>query len=146
MCRTTTHEVATAATNAAEQAIRETLRHHTVLLELHGTITEEAAAQEAKSKELRLAAQGCRDWARDGPEKDALVETNLQIAEAHDRLAESHLQQRMNRDGLRKQLETLQQENRRVRGETLTRASWSSVAGSSVLCAATAMVVLLKMR
>uniref|UniRef100_A0A7S1F6N4 Uncharacterized protein n=1 Tax=Noctiluca scintillans TaxID=2966 RepID=A0A7S1F6N4_NOCSC len=116
-------EVATAATNAAEQAVRETLRQHTELSELHETITEEAAAQEAKSKELRLAAQGSRDWARDGPEKDALVETNLQIAEAHDRLAESHLQQRMNRDGLRKQLDTLQQENRRLRGETLTRAS-----------------------
>lgn len=106
-----------AATEGAARAAEETRRQHSELAVAHERTKQEVATHEASLSELREAARAKngRDWARDGPEKDALVETKLSIAEAHDRLAHIQLQLRLNRDGLRRQLHELQAENCRLR-------------------------------
>merc|ERR1712146_557580 len=95
----------------------DTRRQHAELAEAHERTKQEVAQHEEELSKFREAAQARagRDWARDGPEKDALVETKLSIAEAHDRLAHVQLQLRLNRDGLRRQLSILQAENSRLR-------------------------------
>jgi len=105
------------AAEGAARASEETQRQHAELAEAHERTKCEVAKHEAELTELREAARARsgRDWARDGPEKDALVETKLSIAEAHDRLAHVQLQLRLNRDGLRRQLTSLQTENSRLR-------------------------------
>jgi hypothetical protein len=107
-----------AAAEAAKEAAEETRRQHAELAETHERTKAEVEEHEHELSELRAAAKARtgRDWARDGPEKDELVKTKLSIAEAHDRLAHVRLQLRLNRDGLRLQLRTLQEENDRLRG------------------------------
>lgn len=71
---------------ADEAAAEEIEQQHSKLAEEHQMLRQEVAKQETQLQQLREEAkartgQG-RDWARDGPEKDALVETKLRIAEA----------------------------------------------------------------
>lgn len=106
-----------AAAEDAAKAAAEAKRQHGELIVTHAVTQKEVSQHEAELKELQKAAlaRSGRDWARDGPEKDALVQTKLQIAEAHDLLAQVRLQLRLNRDGLRRQLSELQAENCRLR-------------------------------
>lgn len=104
---------------ADEAAAEEIEQQHSKLAEEHQMLRQEVAKQEAQLQQLREEAkartgQG-RDWARDGPEKDALVETKLRIAEAHDELAQLRQQLWLNREGLKRQLAELQAENMRLR-------------------------------
>lgn len=114
-----------AAAEAAAKAAEETQRQHAELAETHERTKAEVEQHEKELNELRAAAKARtgRDWARDGPEKDELVKTKLSIAEAHDRLAHVRLQLRLNRDGLRLQLRTLQEENDRLRGSLSSSAA-----------------------
>ncbi|CAK0876400.1 unnamed protein product [Prorocentrum cordatum] len=100
-------------------AARDTERQHA---ELAGALQElrvDCEAKEAELEKLREAARlrdgGGRDWARDGPEKDALVETKLRIAEAHEQLAQMRQQLWLNREGLKRQLAELQAEGAALR-------------------------------
>merc|ERR1719511_510718 len=97
----------------------ETEQQHSAVAKSHRELRLEITRQEEDLKKAREDARARtgagRDWARDGPEKDALVETKLQIAEAHDTLAQMKQQLGLNREGLRKQLEELQAENARLR-------------------------------
>lgn len=104
---------------ADEAAAEEIEQQHSKLAEEHQMLRQEVAKQETQLQQLREEAkartgQG-RDWARDGPEKDALVETKLRIAEAHDELAQLRQQLWLNREGLKRQLAELQAENMRLR-------------------------------
>jgi len=112
-----------AAGEEADAAAAEARRQHAELSVVHEETKLEVTRQEAELQELRQAVMArCgpagRDWARDGPEKDALVETKLQIAEAHERLAHVRLQMRLNREGLQRQLEALRADNIKLRGGT----------------------------
>merc|ERR1711972_1193294 len=86
---------------------------------LHKDLRAEVSRQDVELQRLREEARvrsgAGRDWARDGPEKDALVETKMQVAEAHDQLAQVKQQLWLNREGLRRQLADLQAENTRLR-------------------------------
>eukprot|EP00913_Durusdinium_trenchii_P007555 g7099.t1 len=104
---------------ADEAAAAEIEQQHSKLAEEHRALRQEVAKQEEELEQLRAEAkartgQG-RDWARDGPEKDALVETKLRIAEAHEDLAQLRQQLWLNREGLKRQLAELQAENMRLR-------------------------------
>eukprot|EP00434_Breviolum_minutum_P005265 symbB.v1.2.004640.t1/scaffold265.1/size247395/3 len=104
---------------ADEAAAEEIEQQHSKLAEEHQALRQEVAKQETQLQQLREEAkartgQG-RDWARDGPEKDALVETKLRIAEAHDELAQLRQQLWLNREGLKQKLAELQAENMRLR-------------------------------
>merc|ERR1712107_823973 len=97
----------------------ETERQHAELAQAHKELREQVTRQEEELKcareEARQRSGEGRNWARDGPEKDALVETKLQVAEAHDQLAQLKQQLRLNRDGLQKQLNELQAVNCQLR-------------------------------
>jgi len=112
-------EAAAAAAEAAAGSAEATERQHTELAKAHRELRAEVAKQEEELARLREEAKARsgtgRDWARDGPEKDALVETKLKIAEAHDHLAQMKQQLWLNREGLRKQLSDIQAENARLR-------------------------------
>ncbi|CAJ1392577.1 unnamed protein product [Effrenium voratum] len=104
---------------ADEEAASEIEKQHSELAEEHRALRQEVARQEEELEQLREEAkarsgQG-RDWARDGPEKDALVETKLRIAQAHDELAQLRQQLWLNREGLKKKLADLQAENMRLK-------------------------------
>lgn len=102
-----------------DRTATEIEKQHTELAEEHQRLRSEVARQETELEQLReevkVRTGAGRDWARDGPEKDALVETKLRIAEAHDELAQMRQQLWMNREGLKKQLSDLQAENMRLR-------------------------------
>merc|ERR1712176_1523026 len=104
---------------AAEKMAAETERQHIELAQQHKELREEVSRQDEELQRLReeaCARNGTgRDWARDGPEKDALVETKLQIAEAHDQLAQLKQQLWQNKQGLKMKLSDLQAENARLR-------------------------------
>jgi len=108
-----------ASAEAALKAAEKTERQHRELAQSHRELRGEVARQEEElqrlNEEARARSGMGRDWARDGPEKDALVETKLQIAEAHDQLAQLKQQLWLNREGLSKQLAELQAENARLR-------------------------------
>lgn len=108
-----------------EEAAADIERQHSELAEEHQALRAEVARQESELEKLREEAKARtghgRDWARDGPEKDALVETKLQIAEAHEELAQLRQQLWLNREGLKRQLAELQAENMRLRtGRSVT--------------------------
>ncbi|CAE8612282.1 unnamed protein product, partial [Polarella glacialis] len=112
-------ESLTAEQRNDEAAALEIERQHAELAEEHRKLRAEVARQEAELEQLREEAKARngagRDWARDGPEKDALVETKLRVAEAHDELAQLRQQLWLNREGLRKKLVDLKAENARLR-------------------------------
>ncbi|OLP84436.1 hypothetical protein AK812_SmicGene34691 [Symbiodinium microadriaticum] len=84
------------------------------------SVPEESELEKLREEAKARTGHG-RDWARDGPEKDALVETKLQIAEAHEELAQLRQQLWLNREGLKRQLAELQAENMRLRtGRSVT--------------------------
>eukprot|EP00933_Yihiella_yeosuensis_P006233 TRINITY_DN11092_c0_g2_i4.p1 TRINITY_DN11092_c0_g2~~TRINITY_DN11092_c0_g2_i4.p1 ORF type:complete len:269 (+),score=88.48 TRINITY_DN11092_c0_g2_i4:430-1236(+) len=102
-----------------QRAAAEMKRQHAELAEEHRKLRATVAQQEEELEKMREEAKirtgAGRDWARDGPEKDALVATKLQIAEAHDELAQLRQQLWLNREGLRKKVVDLQTENARLR-------------------------------
>merc|ERR1712113_513206 len=101
--------------DAADNMAVDTEKQHAELSQLHKELRAEVARQDIELQRLREEARvrtgAGRDWARDGPEKDALVETKLQVAEARDQLAQLKQQLWMNREGLRRQIADLQAEN-----------------------------------
>merc|ERR1712083_1217696 len=107
----------------------------TELAHLHKELRAEVARQDTELQRLREEARGRtgagRDWARDGPEKDALVETKLQVAEAHDQLAQLKQQLWLNREGLRRQLADLQAENTRLRTGRRVLSSNGPIGGTA---------------
>eukprot|EP00928_Gymnodinium_smaydae_P001990 TRINITY_DN10706_c0_g1_i1.p1 TRINITY_DN10706_c0_g1~~TRINITY_DN10706_c0_g1_i1.p1 ORF type:complete len:439 (-),score=107.36 TRINITY_DN10706_c0_g1_i1:105-1421(-) len=107
--------VAEGAAAAAEQTAREIEAEREELSRAHESVREGIGRQEEELRRLREEARvrdgDGRDWARDGPEKDALVATKLQIAEAHDQLAQLRQQLWLNREGLRRQLAELRAEH-----------------------------------
>merc|ERR1712157_582623 len=88
--------------DAADNLAADTERQHTELAQLHKDLRAEVAKQDVELQRLREEARirtgAGRDWARDGPEKDALVQTKLQVAEAHDQLAQIKQQLWLNRE------------------------------------------------
>eukprot|EP00929_Paragymnodinium_shiwhaense_P123552 TRINITY_DN9754_c0_g1_i1.p1 TRINITY_DN9754_c0_g1~~TRINITY_DN9754_c0_g1_i1.p1 ORF type:complete len:816 (+),score=199.81 TRINITY_DN9754_c0_g1_i1:87-2450(+) len=104
---------------SAKEAAADSRKQRDELQAAHEELQMEVERQQEELKKLREEAStrkgAGRDWAREGPETDALVETKLQIAEAHDRLAQAKLQLWMNKEGLRKQLADLQAENDKLR-------------------------------
>eukprot|EP00931_Biecheleriopsis_adriatica_P031884 TRINITY_DN1864_c0_g2_i1.p1 TRINITY_DN1864_c0_g2~~TRINITY_DN1864_c0_g2_i1.p1 ORF type:complete len:391 (+),score=148.86 TRINITY_DN1864_c0_g2_i1:60-1232(+) len=117
--QTRRRDTLTAEQRADEISAAEIERQHAGLAEEHQALRAEVAHQEQELEKLREDARARngagRDWARDGPEKDALVETKLLIAEAHDELAQLRQQLWLNREGLKKKLSDLQAENMRLR-------------------------------
>eukprot|EP00927_Polykrikos_kofoidii_P060621 TRINITY_DN55561_c0_g1_i1.p1 TRINITY_DN55561_c0_g1~~TRINITY_DN55561_c0_g1_i1.p1 ORF type:complete len:779 (-),score=212.56 TRINITY_DN55561_c0_g1_i1:44-2380(-) len=111
--------VASSAEAAAEAAL-EAQKQREELVKSKEDLTAEIARQAEELNRLHLEAEQRsgvgRDWARAGPETDALVETKLQLAEANDRLAQARLQLWLNKEGLKKQLSELQAENAALRG------------------------------
>lgn len=108
-----------ASAEEANKAAEESMQRHKELLKSQEELQSEVERQEQELQQLREEAKvrngTGRDWARDGPEKDALVETKLQIAEAYEQLAQVRLQMSMNREGLKRQLSELRAENAKLR-------------------------------
>mmetsp|Transcript_90587 Transcript_90587/g.189450 ORF Transcript_90587/g.189450 Transcript_90587/m.189450 type:complete len:537 (+) Transcript_90587:191-1801(+) len=126
------------ADQAADEALKiveRTEKQHRDLAKAHHELRMEVEQQEVELQKLRDEAKaragGGRDWARDGPEKDALVQTKLQIAEAHDTLAQLKQQWGQNREGLRRQLRQLKEENERLRSGRWTVNQGGSTSAST---------------
>jgi len=106
-------------------------QEHDELREIHTATSAKTSEQEIELHEhreiaIKRAAEYRASWAREGPEKDALVMTKLQIAEAHERLNEVRHQLRTNKDGLGRQLSQLRAEAAMLR-ETPPASSGTSV-------------------
>merc|ERR1711939_279510 len=55
------------------------------------------------------------EWAREGPEKDALVGTKVELAQLHEHLDETRMKMQLNLRGMRTQAEELRSENLKLR-------------------------------
>ncbi|CAE7419339.1 TATDN1 [Symbiodinium natans] len=70
-----------------------------------------AAARAAVERAAQLAASACREWARDGPETDALKSSKIELAELLAELDEARLHRRRELKALQQEVETLEREN-----------------------------------
>ncbi|CAE7929219.1 TATDN1 [Symbiodinium sp. KB8] len=114
---------AAARVSAAKRAL-EALKenHHQLQEKLEAQLDQRgqleaaaAAAQSAVERQAQLAASASREWARDGPETDALKASKIELAELLGEVDEARLHRRRELKALQQALEALERENEWLR-------------------------------
>ncbi|CAJ1385141.1 unnamed protein product [Effrenium voratum] len=113
----------TARCGAAGRALQALKEHHQQLKEQHEAQLEEreqlgaaeAAARAAVERQAQLATAPSREWARDGPETDALKASKVELAELLAEVDEARLHRRKELKALQQAVEATEVENQWLR-------------------------------